>query len=424
MAWDLKDEKPVGQYADTHELKGHQPYYRLMHRVDPAAAEKLMETVWASHVLDWSRLDYNRHASLKKPCRPQWDHAFDRRIEVPFPAAGSNLSFCNVTPPLLHAGVMLGLLAGDDDALAWTRRLACRWQEGRDPTTGLCGGQLSYREHDRAQDALGHVHPTINEAKIVAGYHQLSRYHHLPLVQMQAADALIAAGGKRAELGRDLAAWAWQDLTVYWQRSFDPASGQFVALTTDGTPLRWKEARSDYYVPSSFAPRSPDGTIFWASAMAYRMTRDEGHWQMTRELARRLGLGDLAADGKGAADDWPRIEASDWRLIYGLLEIRRAEAKGFGPSLAAARQVAGNLLKTQAASGLFPRPGRRYARTGDEIPLALLHLAAAVEGKQYLLPPPVYDQRFFHCEYHGDLDEHQKKRADKRTYDNYVYYGS
>jgi hypothetical protein len=73
---------------------------------------------------------------------------------------------------------------------------------------------------------------------------------------------------------------------------------------------------------------------------------------------------------------------------------------------------------------LFPRPGREYARTGDEIPLALLHLAAALEGKSDKMPQPIFDSRFFHCEYHGELDEYQQKRADKRTYDNLVFYGS
>ena len=31
--------------------------------------------------------------------------------------------------------------------------------------------------------------------------------------------------------------------------------------------------------------------------------------------------------------------------------------------------------------------------------------------------------RFFHCEYHGQLEEHQQKRDDKRTYDHLVFYG-
>ncbi|MBN2316478.1 MAG: hypothetical protein JXM79_21300, partial [Sedimentisphaerales bacterium] len=87
-------------------------------------------------------------------------------------------------------------------------------------------------------------------------------------------------------------------------------------------------------------------------------------------------------------------------------------------------RIADNLLTLQASTGLFPRHKREYARTGDEIPLALLHLAAALDGRSDMMPPPSFDGRFFHCEYHGPLEEYQKKRADKRTYDNYVFYGS
>ena len=406
MAWDLDAEKPVGQYADAHEMKGHQPYYRLMQRVDPAATRRLMETVWGSHILNWTRLDYNRHGSVMKPRPAQWEHTFDEHVEVPFPAEGGNLSFCNVTPPLTHAGVMLALLEDHDDALTWTRRLLYRWQQGRHPKTGLCGGQLSYREHDRSQDALGHVHPSINEAQIVASYHQKSRYHHLPLVQMQAAEALIEAGGKRAELGRELLEWAADDLKVYARECYDDQSGKFVARMIDGTALQWREAKSDYYVPSSFAPLSADGTIVWAYAMAYRLTGDEQFAQMARKLEAQFGK-----DG----------DVADWRLIYAALEFHQAtDDPG---SLQLACKVANHLLAWQAESGLFPRPQREYARTGDEVPLALLHLAAAIEGRRETLPRPMLDSRFFHCEFHGDLKENQKKRADKRTYDNYVYYG-
>ena len=30
LAWDLEKDQPVGQYAEVHELKSHQPYYHLM----------------------------------------------------------------------------------------------------------------------------------------------------------------------------------------------------------------------------------------------------------------------------------------------------------------------------------------------------------------------------------------------------------
>jgi hypothetical protein len=400
-------------------MKGHQPYYRLMHRVDPDATVRLMGAVWAGHILDWARLDYNRHASARRTGRPEWNHEFDTRIEVPFPSVGGNLSFCNVTPPLIHAGTMLAVLDDSSDALLWTERLVQRWQQGRDPKTGLCGGQLSYRQHDRAQDALGHVHPTINEAKIVASYHQSSRYHDLPLVQMQAAETLRRAGGdSREALAWKMISTASDDLKTYARECYDAESGRFIARMIDGTELKWKQAKSDYYVPSSFAPRPPDGTLFWGYATAYRLTGDEAHKKMVDELGRRFGLWKSTIDESAAGStSW-----SDWRTIYVLLELE--QATGDDRYLGLACSVADNLLKMQTPSGLFPRSGFEYARTGDDIPLALLHLAAALSGRRDQIPRAIFDRRFFHCEFHGKLEKHQQKRADARTYDHLVFYGS
>ncbi len=421
LAWDLEKEKPVGQYADVHELKSHQPYYRMMWRINAPATRKLLETVWMGHILDWSLLDYNRHASVNKHVTRNWNSNFKANIEIPFPTKSSNLSFVNVTPPLLHSGAMLAILDKDPDVLTWIRRLVYRWQQGKDPKTGLCGGQLSYRKHDRAQDALGHVHPNINEAKIVASYHQTSRYHNLPLAQMQAASALMELGGKYAMIGHEFIFWASEDLKAYTQHSYDTKASQFIAMMTDGTPLKWQESRSGYYVPASFAPRKPDGFILWGYAMAYRFTTDKTHWQMTRNILRQLNLGDIGRpDGSGSKIKYDN-DHNDWRTIYALLELHQATNNV--KFLGLACSIADNILKTQTPTGLFPRSGRKWARTGDEIPLALLHVAAAIKGKGSLLPPPIFDGRFFHCEYHDQLEKHQEKRADKRTYDNYVFYG-
>ena len=421
LAWDLEQERPIGQYADVHELKGHQPYYRLMWRVDASAARQLMEAVWAAHILDWSLLDYNRHASVKKRLSPPWDHEFKEDIEVPFPAKGNNLSFVNVTPPLLHSAAMLAVLDENTDALTWTNRLIYRWQQSRHPKTGLCGGQLSYRKNDRAQDALGHVHPSINEAKIVASYHQVCRYHHLPLAQMQAGLTLKAAGGKYAEVGQQLIRWASDDLKTYAKYSYDPNAGRFVALMIDGTPIKWQQSHTGYYVPKSFAPRQPDGFILWGYALAYRLTGEKTNWSMVRRIGRQFGLGDI-----GEPENSERVlnfetNHNDWRTIYALLEIHKEMDD---PAiLRLACRIADNILTMQVKTSLFARPGRDWARTGDEIPLALLQLAAALDGRSSLVPPAIFDQRFFHCEYHGPLDKHQQKRADKRTYDNLVFYG-
>ncbi len=82
-----------------------------------------------------------------------------------------------------------------------------------------------------------------------------------------------------------------------------------------------------------------------------------------------------------------------------------------------------NLLAMQTETGLFPRSGYDHARTGDEIPLALLHLAGVLEGRADELPRRRFDFRLFHVAYHGDLEPHQRKRGDRRTYDHLVFYG-
>jgi pectate lyase len=197
---------------------------------------------------------------------------------------------------------------------------------------------------------------------------------------------------------------------------------------TDGTRIKWRQSHTGYYVPQSFAPQSPDGFILWGYAMAYRLTADNVHWQMVREIGRHLDLGDIGQpDGSGRKLRFATAH-NNWRTIYALLELYRATDDRSLLQLAC--RIADNILTMQTQTGLFPRPGRVWARTGDDIPLALLHLAAAIDGnlqdalrRSSPLPPAVFDHRFFHCEYHGHLDEHQQKRADKRTYDNLVFYG-
>jgi hypothetical protein len=246
---------------------------------------------------------------------------------------------------------------------------------------------------------------------------------------MQAAERLLQRGGEHARVGKMMINEAVEDLRIYARECYDPGSRKFIARMTDGTELRWKEAKTDYYTPSSFAPRKPDATLFWGYCRAVRLTSDETARDMVKQLGNTLGLGAMGIEDVAAADaqgaDEVRTSTSSWRLIYALLEL--AESDAYADSRAQLMRRAGEigvrLIKMQTQSGLFPRPGRDWARTGDEIPLALLHLAAALDGFADKLPPPTYDTRFFHCEYDAPLQPHQEKRGDARTYDHYVYYG-
>jgi len=426
-AWDLQEDKPIGQWDDYHMPIG-QAYYSLMWRVDPAATVKLMETVWGSHIADWSLLDNMRLGRLgfgrgtSKAARrlPQWDHEFDEDVKIPFLSKRFSLAY--ITTPLVHSGVMLSVLDKNADALKWTRRLVYRWQQGRDPKTGLCGGQFTYIKDDRAHRALGHKYPGINEANIVAWYHMSGRYHQLPLVQMQAGERLIAAGGKCAEIGSEFIKWASGDLKAYGRHSYDPGTGMFIAMMTDGTPIKWQECRYGYCAPENFAPSKPNGSVLWNYAMAYRLTRDEDHWCMLRELCILLRLGDIGRTPDAQRQFRFDTNQDQWQMIYALLELHRATKDK--EMLRLSCHIADNILERQTKTGLFPLNNRQYARTGAEEPLAIMHLVAAIDGKGSLLPPAVYHAHGFFCEYHGDLKPHQRKRRDRRSTDQQVFYGN
>jgi pectate lyase len=454
-AWDLIENKPVGTLTGKpqkkngrlmmmHELKVSQPYFEMMHRVNPEAAKTVMSSIWGGHVVKWETLDFNRHARTHQPAKPKWDSEFDETGPVPFETPGGHLSFAGVAPPFIRSATILGILADDAEALKWNRRMVNQWQRAKHPETGLSGGQLSWRVgHDRSQEALQHVHPGINEASIMASYHVSGRYKQLPVAQLQAAEMLIKAGGEKAKLGEEFKQWAVDDLKIFGEKAWDPKTGTIPAMLTDGTRINPSDVKEGYYTAGNFKPQKPEGQMLWAYAMAYRMSGDKGLWPTMRSMALTLGVGDI-----GTADGQERKPAetassSDFNLIYALIDLSRAtEDKSF---LRTASRIGDNLLKIQSKSGLYPRPAftvdtsgsedhafsadhnqmpaREYARTGDVIPLALISLAAAIDGRFDELPQPASDAQFFHCPYHGELKPYQKKRNDPRTYDWLVFFG-
>jgi hypothetical protein len=345
---------------------------------------------------------------------PQWDHTFDADVEVPYKIDG-RLSFVNVTVPLSYNGVMLSILDNNDDALKWTQRLIYRWQQGKDSKTGLCGGLLNNFKHDRAKMTLRHIHPKINEAKLVASYNQTCRYHELPLAQIQSGETLLKAGGKYAEVGCKFIIWALEDLKIYADRCYDADTEKFTSMMTDGTPLQWQKAKKGYYYPEALSPRDPDETLLWGYAMAYRISKDKTYWNMVRQCGKFMGIGDIGLpNGKEQALNFD-TDKLDHRIIYTLLELYRATDDRSMMQLAC--RIGDNLVKSQTETGLFPKPGRKYARTGSDTPLVLLHLAAVIDGKSNQMPMvPIFDTRFFACEYYN---------PGKKTeiYDNAVFYG-
>jgi hypothetical protein len=142
---------------------------------------------------------------------------------------------------------------------------------------------------------------------------------------------------------------------------------------------------------------------------------------MARQLAKTLNLGDIGKPGTTRRKLRYDTGAADWRLIYSLLEL--AKVSGDRSFLRLACRIGDTLLAQQIPTGLFPRAEQLFARTGDQIPLALLHLAAALDQKDSLLPPAALDNAFFHCEFDGVEVPQKPGIVDHRTYDGAVFYG-
>jgi pectate lyase len=90
---DLKTlESFGGMDVGQHELKNHHPYYELMWRLNEAKTARLLRAIWNAHILDWGRLDMNRHGSYGRDLGPLWRHGF----EDPEPFFdGQGLTFVN-----------------------------------------------------------------------------------------------------------------------------------------------------------------------------------------------------------------------------------------------------------------------------------------------------------------------------------------
>jgi pectate lyase len=400
VAYDAGGDRIVEE-RHSHELKCHYPYYQLMWQVDPAATKRLLEAIWAGHILDWSTLDMNRHGRYDAPVARPWDHDYAGG-EVFF--TGRGLTFCNTGSDLIYAAGVLHHLTGEPGPLIWARRLAHRYVETRNPRTGLGGYQYSRIANDRALAQFG---PEFGERALEGTVldlgHARTRYAVMGIAELKLGALLGTAG-------REFIQWAAEDLAAYARHAYDPATNTFRAMLSDGTPLSPADLKRDGYYRRAelFTPQAPDATYLWAYALAFRLTCDPLHWEMARRIAQGHGLGDIgdlgtSRDGGGAEGERDlRLETrcAEPHALLALLELYRATMDG--RLLAAAGAVAGNILAARFQDGFFlPRPDHLYARFDAIEALALLRFAAVAEGRPEDVPDAWPAEPYFQAPHDG-----------------------
>ena len=378
-----------------HELKAYYPYYELMWQVDPAATRRFIQTFWAAHVKDWSNLDFDRHGdirSVKLQHQAVWAQAFDEQAPVHF--RGKGRTFVNAGSDLYYAGAMLYRLdqqENQEGALLWAKRLAGRYVATRDPKTGLRGYQFSTPDEvDRAFEQFGDLFPDslVREATLMRPHEM-----HQPLLMMLQMSAELGPAGQ------SLRQWALEDLTAIGRWSYDPAKGVFRTMLVDGTDISEVPMPRDGYFGKKGKTfgATPGGAFFLAYATAARLTGDAFMWEMARHAARNDDQGDIGSpDGTGMELNlFSGGHSPD--VLMGMLELYRMTGRRGYLDLAC--HIADKVLADRFENGLFTtRPQFVYTRTSRPEPLALLHLAATLQGRDQDVPTYRSGDEYFACE--------------------------
>ena len=392
MAYDATDDIVVcaENKGRVHELKSHYPFYELMWEIDPGATRTLIENMWNGHVLDWSRLDFNRHGHPKEMGR-LWKSEYKG---TPVFFDGGGLTFINAGSDLFYAAATLSRLGGDPGPLVWAKRLAHRYVETRDPKTGIGGYQFSQDPSawcddvgkirgDRASYFFGADFP---------GHHVVEgtlfpAYGDTPVVRPRICQMLL--GESLGTNGAEFVQWAREDLTAWGRSAYRAADNAFIPMLTDGTSLEGYVVKKDgYFGPKGRVLRAGKaGAIdFWTYALGYRLTDDAFLGQMARSIWNANAF----------------EKSADPSALFGFLELYRKT--GDRAELQAAERVGDHIL----AAGRFRKGWVKF----DHVePLALLHLAAALQGRAALVPAYNGGAGFFAADY---ADQGNK-------YDDFLY---
>ncbi len=420
LAYNATDDVIMGNpdgSGRVHELKCFFPHYELMWEANPEATRQLIENIWSGHVLDWARLDFNRHASPKKRGL-LWQNEY-RGGAVFFD--GQGLTFHNAGSDLCYAAGLLSKLGGTPEPAVWAKRLAHRYVETRDPKTGLGGYQFSQCQSawcddvgkirgDRAQYQYGADFPG---HRVVEGT-LFPCYGNTPEVEPQVARLLL--GDQLGGAGRDFTRWAVEELTAWGKSAYRAKDNTFIPMLTDGTSMEGYVCKKDgYFGPKGRVLRAghPGPAHLWIYAWAFRQSREAFLWEMARNIAQGNGWGDIGATPQTQpALHFPNTSADPF-LIIALLELHRVG--GNTAFLDQAQVIGQNILKQRVQQGWFvPSKRHLFCRLGNNEAQALLHLAAALLGKPDSVPAFTGAVPFFHAEYGGKTP---------RSYDTALIYG-
>ncbi len=400
---DLASGEAVGE-GYRHEFKFTLPFYEWMYEVDPEATVKFIKAFWNAHILDWAKLDMNRHGHYEDELGKLWAHEFEGA--PPF-FEGDGLTFINAGTDLIYAGLILYQFTGEKGALDWSLKLAEQYVNARHPDTQLGVYQYSKPIRRDTPPAEGPLPTTSNygdraENQFAADFGEVAKegyiirnpsaiYGNNAIIQLQMAEQL-------GEEGKRLMKWTIDGMLAWARYGYDGENNLAKPILADGTDLTGYAIKRDGYFGKKgqrFQADEAPMILFWSYALAYRLSEDERLWQTLREMGKGYGLGDLGTSpGKSMKLDFATTQ-SDPLAIYGLIEIIQAHPSQAYKELA--ETIGENIIEHRRVNGLFvPSEDHLYANLSAVEPLALLALEAALSGKQDQIPRYNGGSGYFH----------------------------
>jgi pectate lyase len=409
---DLETNTNVGEFdANCHEFKHHYPFYELMWSVDEEKTAEFIRAFWNAHILDWQRLDMNRHGQYGRSMGQLWDNEFD--APEPF-FEGNGLTFINAGSDLIYAGGMLYLLAEEEGALTWSLRLAEQYVRARHPETKLGVYQYSQPRRradpptdesdpkftystygDRAKRQFGPEYGDIAlEGNLLRSPDSI--YAKNALMQLRLAENL-------GERGAALLEWTREGMRAYAEHAYDAETNTVKPMWADGTDLTGHTyPRYGYYGSkgTEFKPVEASTNMMFSYATGYRLTGDSVLWETARGIARGHDLGDLG--GKPGEDVAVNLETdnADPVAVFALVELyRRTDTADY---LDLARRIGDNIVAAKFHNGFFlPTERHVHARFDAIEPLALLALEAAIRGTAESVPAYNGGSGYIHGQFAG-----------------------
>lgn len=401
---DLKTLKPVGPVEKeyVHELKNCLPYYELMFEVNAEATVKFIKAFWNAHVYDWEDLDVGRHGKYGLEIGSVWQHEL---VQRPAYRESLGLSFINTGNDLIYSAATLYSFNGDKDALSWAKHLAYQYVLARDAKTGLGAYQFTQAkklEHtdddnntlcrfgDRAKRQFGPEFGDIAlEAKMLRAGGGNSIYGKNALMQLQIAKLI-------GEEAKDLLDWTYTGLLSFAKYAYIPETNSFRTMFTDGTDLTgYILKRNGYYGKAGTELKSyfAHSGFLLSYSRAFLDTGDIKLWQMSRNIAKGNGFGELGYEpGIGAELNFD-TQCSDPVALFAIIDLFKAtKCEAY---LNLGRVIADNILKRSFHKGYFVNDSSRINSKFDALePFALVCLQAAIEDKFDEIPVFVNGQGF------------------------------